>query len=352
MDPGKIWFTRRLGETLPLDQLMRPSVALIACAVIAFVPSRNQAQQPSFGPLAFEEGGPINRMSYTPMMEAAAVVPAGTFEVTLYLGLSNMFEHDSSATHLIFVDMERLITAPTFRWGIADRFEVGGRLTLETRSGGFLDSSIRWYHDLLGFGQANREIFPEEAYRYELSNGSGAPYIDVESRSLVLEDVRLFGKWQALASADGRSALSLRAVTRIPTADNRVGEERTDFGVMALGRLGLGGWHLHGMLGASTVRAANRIGPALVDSSVFFSLAVERALWSSVSAIVQYQLSTPALQGFDDRELDWPLSNVVFGAAGRFGDDWGWDVSFQEDLPADAPAIDFTLGVRVTRRWQ
>jgi hypothetical protein len=120
---------------------------------------------------------------------------------------------------------------------------------------------------------------------------------------------------------------------------------------MALGRLGLGSWHLHGMLGASTVRAAEAIGPVLVGSSVFFSFAVERALWSSVSGIFQYQLSTPALTGFDDRELDWPMSNVIFGVAGRFGDDWGWDVSFQEDLPADAPAIDFTLGVRLSRRW-
>ncbi len=310
------------------------------------------AQQPSFGPLAFEEGSPINRMAYTAMMESADVVPAGSIEATLYMGLSNMFEHDSTASHLIFVDMERLITAPTVRWGIAEGFEIGGRLTLETRSGGFLDPFVRWYHGVLGFGQANRDLFPEEAYRYELGNGSGRTYVEVEPRSLVLEDVRLFGKWRVAASADGRSVLSLRAVTRIPTSTNPVGEERTDVALLALGRVGMGdAWHLHGMLGASTVRAAGVIGSVMVKPSAFFSFAVERALWSSVSGIFQYQLSTPALTGFDHRELDWPLSNVVFGVAGRFGEDWRWDVSFQEDLPADAPAIDFTLGVRLTRRW-
>jgi hypothetical protein len=309
------------------------------------------AQQPSFGPLAWEEGAPINRLSYTPMMESAEVVPRGSVEATLYMGLSNMFEHDSTANHFIFVDMERLITAPTVRVGVTDGLEVGGRLTLETRSGGFLDPFVRWYHGVLGFGQANRDLFPEEAYRYELREG-GTTYVEVESSSLALEDVRLFGKWRAVSSEDGRSVLSLKVEARVPTRQNPVGEERTDVGVMALGRVALGSWHLHGMLGTSTLRASDPIGPVLPGSSAFFSFAVERAIWSSVSGVFQYSLSTPGLKGFDYRELDWPLSNVIFGVAGGFGDGWRWDVSFQEDLPADAPAIDFTLGLRLSRRWR
>lgn len=329
---------------------MSRNVAL-AFAALLLLPADSVAQRPPLGPLAFEEGGPINRMSYTPLMESADVVPVGAVAADLYLGLSNMFEHDSSATHLIFVDMERLITATTVRWGVADGFEVGGRLTLETRSGGFLDGFVRWYHDVLGMGQANRDLFPEEAYRYELGDGADETYVHMEPRALVLEDVRLFGKWQALTSEDGRSALSLRAVTRIPTGQNAVGEERTDFGVMALARIGLGAWYVHGMLGASTVRAAQLFGTVLNDSSLFFSFAVERSMGAHVSGLFQYQLSSPALRGFDDRELDWPLSNVIFGLAGRFGGGWTWDLSFQEDLPADAPAIDFTLGARLTYRW-
>jgi len=41
----------------------------------------------------------------------------------------------------------------------------------------------------------------------------------------------------------------------------------------------------------------------------------------------------------------------VFGLAGRVGSVWSWEASFQEDIPADAPAIDFTLGVRLSRVW-
>ena len=331
--------------------MLRYAAVLLSIAAMC-TPGGLRAQRPSFGPLAFEEGGPINRLGYTPMMESADVVPSGGITSSLYLGLSNMFEHDSSATHFIFVDMERLITAATVRWGIADGFEVGGRVTLETRSGGFLDSFVHWYHDLLGAGQANRDRYPEEAYRYVLTDGGATTYVRVDPQGLGLEDVRLFAKWQALTSADMRSALSLRAATRIPTRQNPVGRERSDVGLMALGRLGVGAWYLHGMLGATTVRAASGIGPAVRDQAIFFSFAVERSLGSSLAGIFQYQVTSPALQGFDDRELDWPLSNIIFGLAGSWNDEWRWDVSFQEDLPADAPAIDFTLGVRITHRWR
>ena len=286
------------------------------------------------------------------MMESPDVVPVDGISSDLWLGLSNMFEHDSAATHLVFVDMERLITAATVRWGAAEGFEVGGRLTFETRSGGFLDAPVRAYHNLLGAGQANRDRFPEEGYRYVLTDGGSRTYVRVEPQAFGLEDVRVFAKWRAARSVDQRSVLALRAVARIPTGGNVVGRERTDVGLMALARLGIGSWYLHAMLGASTVRAAADLGPVFKDESIFFSFAFERSMGSSIAALFQYQFASPALQGFDDRELDWPLSNVVFGLAGRVGDQWSWDVSFQEDLPADAPAIDFTMGVRITRRWR
>jgi hypothetical protein len=37
--------------------------------------------------------------------------------------------------------------------------------------------------------------------------------------------------------------------------------------------------------------------------------------------------------------------------SGALGERWRWDASFQEDLPSDTPAIDFTVGLRVSRSW-
>ncbi len=81
------------------------------------------------------------------------------------------------------------------------------------------------------------------------------------------------------------------------------------------------------------------------------TLAAEYPLTEWVSGVVQYSIASATTQGFHDKEIDSPPMNLVFGLAGRVGDDWRWDASFQEDIPPDTPAVDFTLGIRVSRSW-
>jgi hypothetical protein len=288
----------------------------------------------------------------TPPFERADLTPPGGVSTDLWLGYSNIFEQDSSATHLVFLDTERLLTAATVRWGVAERVEIGARVTLETTGGGILDSFVHWYHEKLGFGQANRDRFPRDGYAQRLEDGGPSPLLDIPRRTMGLEDVQLFAKWGAAASRDGRRALSLRATVRVPAESNRLGDERSDATVVALGRLGAGAWYVHGLLGAGFVRASPELEPILRRWSVHFGAAAERSLGGSVAALVQYQVASPVLRGFAHRELDWPASNLVLGLAGRWGQEWSWDASFQEDLPADTPAIDFTLGLRVSRTWR
>ena len=331
---------------------MRRSGAVVLGFLTLSVPGGSAAQRPAFGPLTHEEGGLLQRFSHTPMVEKADVLEPGSLAMDMWLGLSNVFEQDSTATHVLFIDMERLLTAATLRWGVAEDLELGGRVTFETTGGGVLDSFVHWYHDLLGFGQANRDRFPEGAYSQRLGDGGETTYLDVGPRTLGLEDVRVFAKWQLLTSTDGRSVLALRTEARFPAQSNRAGRRRSDASLAGLARLGVGSWYLHGMLSASTARATPELAPVLRNGSASLALAAERSLGASVAAVVQVQVSTPLLEGFDHRELDRPASNLVVGLAGRLGEDWSWDASFQEDLPADTPAIDFTLGLRVSRRWR
>ena len=73
----------------------------------------------------------------------------------------------------------------------------------------------------------------------------------------------------------------------------------------------------------------------VVGRSVFFSFAAGAGmLWSSGSAIVPMAPVHAGASRLRRAELDWPLSNLILGFAGSFGEDWGWDVSFQEDVPA------------------
>lgn len=351
MDLAKIWAGPRLGEPR-LTDAMRPRARGVLPAFLTLVlASPLAAQRPAFGPLTSEEGAPLLRLGFVPMMEGADVAERGAVSADLWLGFSNIFEQDSSETHVLYMDMERLLTAVTVRWGAAEGLELGGRLTFETSGGGFLDSFLLWYHDTLGFGQANRDRYPVDDYGHVLGDGEET-LVEGRSRRLGLDDARLFAKWRAASSEDGRSVLSLKAVGWFPTQSNRIGRRKADVSLMGLARLGVGAWYLHGMLGASTARASPELAPVLRDGSAFLSVALERSLGSSVAGIVQYQVSSPLLHGFRHRELDGVSSNIVLGLAGRWGEAWSWDVGFQEDLPADTPAVDFTLGLRVSRAWR
>jgi hypothetical protein len=151
------------------------------------------------------------------------------------MGYSNIFEQDSAASHELFLDLERLITAVSLRYGVTEQLELGGRLTFETTGGGILDGFISGWHRRFGLKNGNRDRYPNDAYAQRLRDGSGDLRLDVPRRSMALEDVRLFAKWGLLGGSAEKSALSLRAVTRIPTQQNIAGAERTDVSVMALG---------------------------------------------------------------------------------------------------------------------
>jgi Protein of unknown function (DUF3187) len=352
LDLAKIWAKRILGESRGVEVRLFRFRHLPLSFLALFGTLRAAAQQPSFGPLTTEEGAPLQRISYTPMVEGSDVVAPGEVTTDLWLGYSNIFEQDSSATHVLFMDTERLLTVGTVRWGVRKGLELGGRFTFETTGPGFLDSFVLWYHNLLGFGQANRDRYPRNRYEELLTNGKQTVYIDAPQSAFRLDDVRVFAKWRATASADGRSVLSLKTEAWIPTRSTGVANERSDVALMALGRLGVGSWYLHGMAGAATVRASPELAPVMRSWSTFLMIGAERSLGSSLAGVVEYQISSPILRGFHHRELDWPSSNLLFGVAGRRGAKWTWDVGFQEDVPADTPSVDFTLGLRVSRAWR
>lgn len=365
LDRVKIWADSLVGERheragTPTPILGRhqghrahtwPRLGGLAWAALTLtVPLLASAQNPSHGPLTFEEGSPLHRLSYTAMMEDGGLTAPGTVVAELYMGLSNIFEQDSSATHVLLLDLERVVTTLTVRWGATGRLELGGRVTLETTGGGVLDGVILAFHERVGFGQANRDRFVEGAYDQRLRKGDGTVFLDIPRKTLGFEDARLFAKLEAAGSDDGRNVLSLKTEIRLPGRSNRAASERVDVALMAVGRLGLGNWFLHGMVGASTVRASTALEPILRGASTFLTLGLERS-FGALSAVAQYQAQSPVLKSFDHRELDRAATNMIFGLSGDLGELWSWDASLQEDLPADTPAVDFTLGLRVSRAW-
>ena len=309
------------------------------------------AQRPPLGPLSAEEGAPLQRLGYTPMVEAAAPVGVGTLRTEMWIGYTNLFEQDSTADHVLYLDMERMVTAVTVRYGLAEDVEVGGRLSLHSSWGGFLDGAMVGFHRLLGLGVRERPFHPEGAYRDVLRDGGGRTLAEVPERHLALDDVRLFAKWGMLAGPHGAGSLSVRAVARIPTSQPTVGSERADVGLMLLGNVAWRGVHLHAMAGGSSVRRGADMLDVLRGRQWFGMVGVERPLREGLSGVVEWTASTSLVRDFDDHDVDGAPMNVVFGLVGVTGSDWRWEAALQEDCPPRGPSLDFTLQLALARSW-
>jgi hypothetical protein len=328
---------------------MRNSLPVLVALLLA-APSALAAQT-AFGPLSGQEAGPLQRVGFSHTVERAELLAPGTVQVENGIAYSNIFEQDSAATHVLFLDLERISTDLGVRWGITERLEAAARFAFETTGGGILDGFISGWHRTIGLPNANRGKYPLGVYAQRLTDGDGEVRLNLPARTMALEDVRVSLKWAAWRSPDGRRLVTLGAVARVPIQDNLVGPRRADVALMALGRASWTRWHLHGSLGGATVRAARDFDGLLRPAAFFADVALERNLASWLSAVAQLSLETPRLQGFGDPELDgWPV-NLVLGATGALAEGWSLDVSLQEDVPTATPAVDFTLGIGVRRSW-
>jgi hypothetical protein len=284
-------------------------------------------------------------------MEVADPVAPGRIRADLWMGYSNIFEHDSSATHVLFADLESLLTSTTVRYGLRGGWEVGGSVTFATTGGGFLDSFLTSYHRALGLGNEGRGEYPMNRYRVMFKDGTGRVRLEVPRHTLGLDNVRLFAKWRAYRSPDGRRVLSLRAVGEAPGDQNTIGDKRANLALFALGRLSWTRYHLHGMVGASTVRVGPDLQPIVRPWAWFVMLGGERTLAPWISAVGEVTAAAARFRGFQDVEVDGAPINLVLGFAGRRGGGWRWNAGLQEDTPPDRPSVDFTLCLGLSRTW-
>lgn len=334
------------------NRRMRPIFAkTLPLLLLLLHPGAVDAQRLPLGPLGAEEGGPLQRLGYTPMVEGAAPVAAGELRASAWIGYTNLFEQDSTADHEMYLDMERMVTALTVRYGVAEGLEVGGRATLSTAWGGFLDGFMIRFHRALALGVRNRPHYPDGSYGAWLRDGDHRTLVEVPKRALSLDDVRLFAKWTVAGGPETRGTLSARAVARVPTAQPTVGSERVDVGVMLLGSLAWRGFFLHAMAGGSTVRRGPDMVDVLRSRQWFGMLGVERPLHERLSAVIELTGSTQLVRDFHDHDVSGMPTNLVFGVVGVTEGGWRWEVGMQEDVPPRGPSLDFTIQLGLSRSW-
>ena len=304
------------------------------------------------GPLHAAERNPLYHLFLTPTVEGTSVLDRGAWRVELTSAYSNIFEYNFSDTFEQRFDLERSSTTLSLARGFGGGFEVGASFGVQHNWGGFLDPAIQGVHDLFGLPNADREKVPNGQYGLYLGARVGPvrEYLDLPAGT-GMEAPRVWAAWRVLGSPESRGALTFRGRVKLPGGDFRASSRGTDWSIEAAARRSWGPTHVHLSWGLVRFDLPARLAPIMREGAWFGSFALERQLGDRVSLLGQFFGGTRYAAGFGFRELDrYPL-NLTFGAAGRLGQAWTWQIGFTEDVPPNSPSVDFTLDIALARTW-
>ncbi len=100
---------------------------------------------------------------------------------------------------------------------LAPRLEVGARLPVLHRTGGWMDAPLTDWHNFLGVPNGKRDEQPRDALRLYFDDGAGVRYLN-EDASTSVGDMQVWTRYQLTRSGDGRQ-ISLYGGLKVPTGD-------------------------------------------------------------------------------------------------------------------------------------
>ena len=343
------WDTRlRSRISCGIRLIVLPTVAVLSAGISR--PASALSQTP-IGPLSASEQNPLYRFFLVPDAEGADPVGEGVLEIGVSTLYSSVFEVSERARYSNLFDLEQMTNSLTLRYGVLPSLEVGAKVGLYTGWDGFLDSFVSGFHEFFGFPNAGREHRPENEYLFFLDHlDLGGGPIDLGSgRVLSLETVALQSKWRVYQASDTTRVVSLTGLVR--RAGGPLDEGRVEGAIGVHSRLSTESlFHLHGSLALALVDPPRQLESVARNHALYFMTAAEYRFRPGLSFIGQVRGSSNYFKGFEGGELDKIPLNLILGIGGG-GGTWSWEVSFAEDLIPSGPAIDFTVGLSLARRF-
>jgi hypothetical protein len=284
---------------------------------------------------------------------AARVLPAGTTEVRVDGDWGNDFGIEADpgrerADLLYFVDGEHRTASVAVRRGLGRGWSAGVRVPVHWRGGGWLDGVIDPFHDLFGFPDSGRPLYPRgrlrvegrtperEPLAWEGGAGSGLGGFEAEVA-------------KALRDGEGGGpAVAVAARVQAPTGGGGF-EDAGGVGAQAAVSQPLGPrFDLHGGLGATALGPAERDGIGYARTRAHGFVALEWRPARAWSALVQWEAASRLVRGID-RFPGFQLS-LRIGSKVDLGPRWRVEGGFVEGIKSLENTIDFGVFAAVRRR--
>jgi hypothetical protein len=325
-----------------------PALAL----ALALLPLSAAAATGLLAPLAVRDQGPLVQIHGLPADLDPELPPPGTFQARLALDVSSNFAKGNDAAEQILLDGELYRTTLSLQAGLGRGWLVGLELPWIAHRGGFLDSFVENWHDVVSLPQGGRNNGPRNrlAYRYLRD---GVLQLELTEKTSGIGDQALTCAKQILRRhGAGTWDLALGARLELPTgdADRLQGSGSTDLALwLAAGsRAPLGGGWLAGQL-AFGVLAMSR-GEVLAGQqrpgAAFGRLGLAWSPVDWVACKLQLDAHSPLYQDSDLDQLNAATALLTLGGTLALPRDFDLDLGVGEDVAVEtAPDIAFHLAL-------
>lgn len=292
-------------------------------------------------PIYVANQNPFVQVYGLPKAEPGTITPKGRLEAGfLYFVSNNAISADVSNGESIVWDGETAQYNLKFRYGLAERLELGLDIPYIQHSGGWLDSIIRNYHDLAGFPNDRQEQFEKDQIDYEVADNGTIRYALKEQAS-GLGDVRVSAAVPLLdPTVRAKRHLAIRSILKLPTgeADELLGSGGTDVS------LGLAYTDYRLLSGINTVLSAYGGGIFIGESDVLSEKQNRFAGYGGVSLdwfvlhYLELKLQLDFHSAFYDSELKQLGTSIqlLAGGTAHLPGELMLDLGISEQLVTDA----------------
>ena len=282
-------------------------------------------------------------------IEKAETLQKGKTSVSLETVHSNIFELKLTGNTQLRFDMELVRTALRYQYGLSDKIELGIEIPFLSNTAGFLDPFIQWYHKSFGFPNGGRELFPDNEFAFQLSQGCTTLF-QYQETAFVPSDILIRGKIHLFESQSKTLNISFAPVIKLPSGlfTNGFSSGHVDVGGQFLLSAHWKRFHSFTQLGGAFISGHKVIGNLTKKGFAQFGQSFELQLLDAFSVIVQLTGNTSLFKGVDANDLTQIILDLNVGFAGRIPiksskiRSFFYQFSFAEDVMGTGPSIDFS----------
>jgi hypothetical protein len=282
--------------------------------------------------------------------ERAKVLMPGEIEITLSEVYANTFNYDRDGLDDGFqldMDIENSRSALGIDLGVSSFLEIGLELSFYVQYGGFMDSLIQGFHDLLGFANAGRDKVANNQYRLAVINNMGT-WIELTEPSSGIGDIIIKSKLKIISNETTGFFLSIQPAIKLPTGSTEyfISSGKVDYAVnLLMDKTGYNyGVYLN--LGWSHLaKPDNLLIFDFTEDILSFAAAYEWLIRGGWSILIQVDGNTSPYNSSNDR-LDHQSSTINLGFKKEIGNKTILQFSFFEEFFTFATTdVGFVVGL-------